>query len=160
MKPALVLILLLVGAANCVAQDTASRTLVVAPNRMDHPVQPSASFWRTVYYNVDWQPLKNKKEAVYYRTPVIKNGPRYEVEFFRADNTRLKTCSYLPKVVNYQLSLDEGVAVKDGPFIFYDAQGNRESEGSYTDDKKTGEWKLYKNGVLVATEQYIDGVKQ
>ncbi len=159
MKPILFFMLLCV-AIPAAAQDTASRTLIVAPNSMDHPVQPSASFWRIVYYNADWQPLKNKKDAVYYRTPGIKNGPRYELECFRADNTRLKTCSYLPKVINYQLSLDEGVAVKDGPFIFYDEQGNIESEGYYTDDKKTGEWKLYKNGVLVATEQYENGVRQ
>src|SRR5690606_10765887 len=112
------------------AQAQSSRTLVVKPNAdMDHPVPPSASFFKTIYYNAEGQIVKNKKEAAYYRLPVIKDGDRYEAEFMRMDNTRMKLCTYLPVMVNYQLSLEEGVGIKDGPYREYDMQGGLTVEG-------------------------------
>lgn len=134
------------------------KKIEVRPNSLSKPVPPSNTFWRTIYYNADWKVLPNKKEAVYYREPVIKNGDRYEVEFFRADGTRVKTCSYLPTIVNYQLNIDEGVGIKDGPFVYYDAKGEKQTEGSYIQDKKEGPWKEYVNGKLSSTVVYKDNV--
>lgn len=159
MKQVLFIACVFVGVA-CSAQDTSSRKLTVMPNSMDHPVQPANTFWRVVYYDANWNVLKNKKGAVYYRNPVIKNGDGYELEYFRVDNTRVKTGNYLPKIVNYQLVVDEGVAVKEGHFVYYDDKGEKESEGEYLQDKKAGEWKLYKAGVLIATEVYENGIKK
>lgn len=122
----------------CYSQD--SKKLEVAPNSLDFPVQPSNSFWKTIYYDADWNPVKKKAEAVYYREPVIKNGDRYEVEYFRAGGKRYMTGSYIPQVVNYQLSLDEGIAIKDGHFVFYDEKGEKKCEGEYVQDKKAGDW--------------------
>lgn len=140
----------------CQAQD--SKKIEIKPNSLSKPTPPSNSFWRNVYYDADWQTLPNKNNAVYYREPVIKNGDRYEVEFFRADKTRVKTCSYLPVTVNYQLSIDEGVGIKDGPFTYYDAKGEKDSEGNYEQNKMEGPWKYYKNGKLYLTSVYKDGV--
>jgi hypothetical protein len=142
----------------CSAQDS-TRRLVVAPNSIEQPVRPSATLYRTLYFDANWNLLKNKKGAAYYRTPVLKDGERYEVEYFRIDNTRLRLVTYLPVIVNYQLSVDDGVAIRDGRFISYDENGEKETEGSYVQNKKQGEWKNYKEGVQISSTWYVNGVE-
>lgn len=135
---------------HCAAQTR----LEFRPSSLDKPVQPSQSFARTIYYDADWHIVKLKKDAVYYREPVIKDGDHYELDFFRTDKTKAKTAFYLPVVVNYQLVLDDSLSIKDGIYITYDALGNKEMEGLYDHNKKVGEWKYYKNGVLTETREY------
>lgn len=153
------LIILFFPLLMCSTAYTQDKKLEVRPNSLSHPVPPSASFWKTIYYDANWQPVKKKQDAVYYRAPVIKNGDKYDVEFFRMDNSRVRTGSYIPQVVNYQLSIDEGVGIKDGEFIYYYDNGQKESEGNYIQDKKEGEWKFYKpDGSLHLTCIYKDGL--
>ncbi len=41
----------------------------------------------------------------------------------------------------------------------FDTQGKLIAKGQYMDQKKTGEWVYYLNSAIVATETYIDGMK-
>lgn len=140
----------LVSSLHCIAQTK----LEFKPSSLDKPVQPSQSFARTIYYDADWHIVKLKKDAVYYREPVIKDGSRYELDFYRMDRSKVKTAYYLPVIVNYQLVLDDGLAIKDSIYIAYDVNGNKEMEGNYDQNKKVGEWKYYNNGVLTETREY------
>ena len=138
----------------CHAQE---RKLEFQPSSVDKPVKAQASFWQTQYYDAEWKLVKKKKDAVYYRLPVLKNGDRYEVEFFRIDGKRYRTASYFPEIVNYQLTLDDGIAKKDGLFTWYDESGEIELQGWYKNNVRDGEWKHYKNGLLKSTDIYDRG---
>jgi antitoxin component YwqK of YwqJK toxin-antitoxin module len=49
----------------------------------------------------------------------------------------------------------------DGAYSEYDPQtGSLILEGTYKNGKRDGEWKRYRNGKVVGTDTYVDGVKQ
>jgi len=144
----------LILSLHCFAQTK----LEFKPSSLDKPIQPSQSFARTIYYDADWHIVKLKKDAVYYREPVIKDGDHYELDFYRMDNTKVKTAFYLPVIVNYQLVLDDSLAIKDSIYITYDVNGNKEIEGNYDHNKKIGEWKYYTNGTLTETRIYRNDI--
>lgn len=137
------------------AQSVSNGTVTLRPSQLSYPVQPSALFSRTVYYDANWKIVKRKDLATYYRPPVVKNGDRYEVEYYSMNDKRVKSGTYIPRIVNYQLSVEDGVGIKDGPFVFYDANGNKQRAGEYKNDLKQGEWKVYDNG-RESTVHYSD----
>jgi len=157
MKNWVIITVMILVSGICNAQEN---KLEFQPSSLDKPVKAQPSFWQTLYYDAEWKLVKKKKDAVYYRLPVLKNGDRYEVEFFRMDGKRYKTASYYPEIVNYQLTLDDSIAQKDGLFTWYDENGEIELQGWYKNNKKEYEWKHFEKGVLKSTDIYEhDNVK-
>jgi tRNA-binding EMAP/Myf-like protein len=105
--------------------------------------------------------------------PLDKTKPGYFVEkesgVTQMDGYRNADKDLHGEVRNYD-ALTEGViesiynyfnGKREGLAVLYDYYtGLIKESGSYKNGEKNGEWKRYKNGVVVGTDTYINGVKQ
>jgi len=98
------------------------------------------------YFNSKWEKEPEKEKAVYYRRAVLKSGV-WEVSDYYFKNMKLQmTGTYT------SLEKEE----KQGMFVFYYENGNKEKEGRYYSDYKMGLWQTwYENGTLRSRENYI-----
>lgn len=100
-----------------------------------------------IYFNIDWQQC-NKENATYYREYFKNESKKYEVkDFFMSGQIQMKGTF---KKRNWK--------EKDGHFIYYHENGQKESEGNYINDEKNGIWTYwYENGSLDSKGEFING---
>ncbi len=96
----------------------------------------------TVYYSDTWQKIR-KKYATYYRPPVVKDGLRYNVKYYRSDSTLLEEGFVLPIKVNLKYSIEREGAIKHGSYKYYTKKGNLLTVGNYDSGTRVDEWKWY-----------------
>ncbi len=109
----------------------------------------------TVYYDAYWYKVK-KKHATYFRTPAVKSGKYYIVNYYLADGTPYKTGTYEATRIDYHLSVEDNVAWKYGPFKQYHKNGKLYYEGNYVYNSRDGLWNYYHEDgtTLKATGKY------
>lgn len=87
-----------------------------------------------------------KKEALYERTYTECEDGSFKAEIKYFNGTIRATGSYV---------LIEGEMICHGDFVFYYENGNKESEGSFKEGYKTGEWRRYmKDGTELRPKYY------
>lgn len=102
-----------------------------------------------IFYDESWAKIENKEAAYYYSIAIFKNG-LWEVKDYFAKNNQLQNCYY------YSI-LD---SVKQGHYVRYFQNGNKESEGEYRDNFRIGRWVYwYENGKESSEELYLSEIK-
>lgn len=100
----------------------------------------------TTYYDKDWNRVQSKMVANYYRKAFVDKNNAWSV------------CDYY---MNHQIQMtgtykSRNSEIRHGHFIYYYENGNKQSEGEYLNDKKTGIWSgWYESGELKYRGNYI-----
>ena len=89
------------------------------------------------YYNGNWIEVPNRSLAVYYRNAYKDSNKLFSVHDYFLSGKIQMTGTYKTKSFN----------VKQGHYVYYYENGNKESEGNYIDDKRDGVWLFwFENG--------------
>lgn len=113
----------------------------------------------TFYYDNNWN-IVSSKDASLYRPPVVKEGDKYLVKYYYTNNVLYYQGAVKPGVFKGSPSIEPTVALHDGPFVYYDINGVRTSEGQYINGVATGLWKEYFAGTgnVKCTKTYTPGL--
>lgn len=105
---------------------------------------------KVTYFDRDWMPVKNKNEAVYYRT-IEKSGDKYLVKDFYLENNQVQMeaeCSSVTPEI-----------VMDGKAAWYYKNGQIEAAGICEAGERVGPWKAYySDGTSKEDVEYKSGV--
>lgn len=100
------------------------------------PMLLSAQDTLVFYYNDEWIEIQDKDEAAFYRKAFLVNGVWTVRDFYKSDKLQM-TGSYKSKKFT----------TKQGRFVYYYENGNKQSEGDYVNDKREGRWVFwFENG--------------
>lgn len=101
----------------------------------------------TVFFDGNWKIVSTSDSAAFVRPPAVKLASgKYQVVDYYINSGQ-------PQMVGE--CLDRELKVKDGYFIRYHKNGERQSEGTYVNGKEEGHWiGYYENG-----EKECEGVK-
>lgn len=103
-----------------------------------------------VYYNSEWNEIPDKNEAVYYRKAFINRIKDWSVIDYYKNGTIQMTGAYA------SLKKD----IKHGQFVYFDENGQKESEGIFAWNKVDGAWTYWDDkGKLSAKGVWKQGVK-
>lgn len=95
----------------------------------------------TIYYDENGHRTEFDN-ADFYR--VIKDtGKRYKVDEFTLSNKPKMSGYFIALDTNYALEYSPFGAIKDGPYILYNKNGLKGSEGNYEKNKRIGVWNIY-----------------
>ncbi len=101
---------------------------------------------RTIYYDADWNKVKSKKTAIYYRNYYESNDTIFVKDYY-LNGTLQMMGQFTDKEMKNHV----------GYFIYYFENGNKDHEGIYINSKKEGEWKWYlEGGSLCGVEIYLN----
>lgn len=106
--------------------------------------QDPGDIFDTVYYDKYNYKIK-AKYGVFYREPAKKEGSHYIATWRLMDGTPLFTCSYLAVLIDYHLSIEDGVGYKDGPIIAY-AKDHIAYVGEFRKNEPVGTWRYFYEG--------------
>jgi antitoxin component YwqK of YwqJK toxin-antitoxin module len=88
------------------------------------------------YYDKDWNDIPDKEEAEYYRKAFPDQGAWAVRDYFMSGKLQM-TGTYKSKNFNS----------RQGHFVYYFENGQKQSEGEYMNDKHEGRWTYwYENG--------------
>lgn len=107
----------------------------------------------TVYYR-DGGVRCKKRNADYYRPPVIKDGNHYHVKYYKIEGYLDQEKLCLPKKYDYHLSIEPNSEINDGYFRSYTPKGYLYAEGNYENGFKVGDWNFYHYDTKVLRTQY------
>ncbi|MFI5171685.1 MAG: toxin-antitoxin system YwqK family antitoxin [Chitinophagales bacterium] len=130
----------------------------------------------TVYYDADWKPVGDKKDAVFYRDITAHYPPndhflikdhfitgelQMEAELSSLEpEVRIGEVNYYFKNGKKSQSLTYSNGKLNGKYFKWFENGAIEEEGVMKDDDQAGEWKYYyANGKLRMSGNYISGSK-
>lgn len=103
-----------------------------------------------LYYDNNWVEILNKNEAAYYRKAFPQSNNAWDVNDFYMNHKIQMTGTYKSKKLT----------VRNGHFIYYFENGNKTSEGDYTNDKLNGPWTYWhENGLKKSQGTYTDNQK-
>lgn len=115
------------------------------------------NFDDTVYYMKTMEKVA-AKYAYYFRPPVEKiDATHYRVTYYTMDGKIKNTYVLIPKLIDYNYSLELSVAIKDGEHKIY-KNGILTTESAYTMNKASGYWRFMEDdGVVFAEGNYSNG---
>jgi uncharacterized protein len=100
-----------------------------------------------VYYDKDWNEIRNKDEAEFYRKAFWDNNHIWTVEDYYKSHRIQMTGSYKSK----------DMKLKQGHYVYYHENGNKSSEGNYVNDKAQDLWTIwYDNGQIKSKGNYVE----
>lgn len=101
----------------------------------------------TTYFDKDWNQIQNKELSVYYRKAFLDNNKAWSVHDFYASHQLQMIGTYKTKKAD----------IKQGHFVYYYENGQKQSEGEYINDKKEGMWiGWYENGQQKSKGNYLN----
>jgi uncharacterized protein len=91
----------------------------------------------TIYYDKDWKEISNKYDASFYRKAFVDSNKIWTVhDYYISGNIQM--------IGAYESNKLED---KQGHYIYFYENGQKESEGNYLDNKRDGVWSYwYENG--------------
>jgi len=84
----------------------------------------------TLYYNNDWNLIKDKNKATYYRKAFPDSNKAWSVRDYYMNNQIQMTGTFKSKKFT----------TRQGHFIYYFENGRKSSEGNYVNNKNEGLW--------------------
>ena len=84
----------------------------------------------TIYYDKDWKELKNKSNATYYRKAYQNENKIWVAKDY-----------YMSKKIQMIGSYNSNkMKTREGHFVYYYENGNKETEGNFIKDRREGLW--------------------
>ncbi|WP_118974317.1 TonB family protein [Taibaiella koreensis] len=99
------------------------------------------------YFNGKWEQEQEMDKAVYHRKAVAVSEGWYVMDYYSK--------SMKPRMSGTFTSLEK--EVKQGMFVYYYENGNREKAGRFYSDYRMGSWQTwYRDGTLRSKENYVE----
>lgn len=101
----------------------------------------------TVYYDTNWVVKQNHAEACYYRKAFRDTNSYWTVIDYYMNNNIQMTGTYTTS----------DFKIKNGLFVYYYINGQKQSEGEIVNNKKVGYWtEWHDNGKLLAVGKFVN----
>lgn len=84
----------------------------------------------TVYYNTKWVEISDKDAAAYYRKAFVDSNGKWTANDYYISGKIQMTGTYR----------DRELETRNGHFVYYYENGNKEAEGDYVNNKREGNW--------------------
>ncbi len=96
----------------------------------------------TIYFDKDWKYTEDKSEMEFYREYELKGDDLYHIKDYYKSGQIQMDGDFIIKDKKALRGIDDG-DIRTGAFVYYQFNGEKESEGSYVNDNRDGKWTEY-----------------